>query len=548
MRSTQRALLTLVAGGWSRLAYAGALMLLVGGFALLGRDLLFALQDGGEAFAWIRNWPLAAFADRGSVLLETVSWLVPAWVAALGIGTALGLTLPARGWARGAALALVSWPLLMAFDDALRLVEIGLRVLFVHPPARLAQAAALAWQGSVLVALLVHAALRSISMAFWQAARMDGLSATERLRWLIAPCLWPSWLAASVLLAGLAAHGLIEPGAWPLAGLTDLQQRLLLLALVLPAAGLLQMALTRPAWLPWPMPIDEPGPRPGGISGRDRWLLWSGIIGLLVAGLPLLMLAAMAAGALVDGGTASRTLDPLALLWPAQPTLEPAWLWLTGPDGARSQLPGLLLAALLALISLLLAWPAAWALSRLSVDSPAARLARGLLLVAALLPAWASGASGLAQRLAGWLPASGAFSQVFTFLLLMPATLAVSIWLLERMLRRQQGFPVLRGGDPVRRRADEQTIQSGRNPAAFATLIEDPRLWRSACFVIVFTTLFGWRVLAGAGRPAVVLAPGEAGAVIAAGLLVAAVAAGSMVLALDRLQSSLPIARHRRLQ
>jgi len=214
------------AGRLERLALLAPALLLLA--AVLGLPILRVLQlafshtelDGGLRVTWAGFAPFVRLWQDGrwwSVLGNTVVFTGASVALEMGLGVAFALLLHRRFRGRGAvrALVMLPWALPTAvmalawswiFNDAFGVLnDLLLRAHLLREPvawlghpgtAMAAMVVADVWKTTPFVMLIVLAGLQSIPESVLEAARVDGLSAWQRLTRIVLPLLTPSLLVA----------------------------------------------------------------------------------------------------------------------------------------------------------------------------------------------------------------------------------------------------------------------------------------------------------------------------------------------------------------
>ena len=483
MRRTRRRAFVPLPGIRRRLLWAAVIAVSGSGLLMAGLPWLLALaaaltgsSGSGSANAVLTGSPQvmgSVLTSLGELLANRLPMIVAIVVAAIGIGSLVGLALPARGPATVVATAVLLLPLALSLDDARWLLNWMARPLLPRPPPDPVFAAAIVWQSLPVVAILVRGAVASVDDRVWQAARRDGLTLGERWRWLWWPRLWPVWAAAGLVVlvrTVLTLSAQAQPPAGDTPWAVTLARLLLWAACLAVLVGVVPV-IGRSLFPSAPAPVAGRGLAPdgsAGLPGRPLLQTLTTLIGIV----PILILFSIALGGL-DAIAASRSpVDVLDLVWPA--ALDLSHLRASAADPVLRR--WLVLAAVgsltFAVVAVVLAWPAAWALSRLAPTGVGLRWGRALLLTGLLLPAgflagavppWLAGAAGTGVR--WWLPA-----------LLLVAALAAATATLEALIRRQAG-----GADAERIR-DERAALAGARPPSLVTAWQDPAL-RSALVV-----------------------------------------------------------------
>ena len=142
--------------------------------------------------------------------LAQILLAVSAAIAELALGLLVGLAMPRRGAAGGIVLVLVALPLVLPDQaSALALLQLLQFLPAAHadmlrstwlPPLALE-----VWHWTPMVALLVHAACRTVPESLHHAARADGLRGWRAFRWTTWPCVRRALVVALVIrvLGGL---------------------------------------------------------------------------------------------------------------------------------------------------------------------------------------------------------------------------------------------------------------------------------------------------------------------------------------------------------
>lgn len=179
------------------------------------RPLLLPLFAGGSLAhsTFAADW-LHALAMQAAFTALVLAVEIP-------LGVLVALSLPRRGLGAGLAVCAVAWPLLLPppFFDLVR-TELVPRLLAGLPPLPAPDIVAWfgyvlidAWRWTPLVILLCAFALRPDDR-LEQAARIDGLSALQRVRFVH----WPRMRVACGLAAALRLVDSLA--AWPASGIT----------------------------------------------------------------------------------------------------------------------------------------------------------------------------------------------------------------------------------------------------------------------------------------------------------------------------------------
>jgi multiple sugar transport system permease protein len=189
------------------------------------------IADGATVFvgldSYVRLWGDARWwSSWGNTLVFTGASVVAEMVVGVAFALLLHRTFRGRGWVR--ALVVLPWALPTAvmalawgwiFNDAFgvandllrRLGLIGAPVAWLGHPATAMAALVVAdvWTTTPFVTLVVLAGLQGIPSDVLEAARLDGLSALQRLRRVVLPLLVPTLLVA-VAFRVVQAYGAFD--------------------------------------------------------------------------------------------------------------------------------------------------------------------------------------------------------------------------------------------------------------------------------------------------------------------------------------------------